>query len=392
MAGGTLFTLLDDIASLLDDVATMTKVAAKKTAGVVGDDLALNANQVTGMSASRELPIVWAIAKGSAVNKAILIPAALGLSAISPWVPFAIPGLMMLGGAYLCYEGVEKLVHKKAHQDSHKEHKDHIKTAATKEDLVTLEKEKIKGAVRTDLILSAEIMVLALGTVAAAPLLTQLGVMGAVAASMTVGVYGLVGGIVKLDDVGLKLQSAKGDSVFAKASRGLGGLVLKGAPYLLKGLSIAGTVAMFSVGGGIVAHNIHAVHAITEAAAHAVGAIPVVGSVLAGATGTVVNTVAGVIAGAASLAGINAGAKVYKAVKGSKPADVSSGIKLSSADEETAQAPTIEPSPEKPGLTTEINLREAANGAANPVEEQKDEGVKIPPKSAKNEGVQPPTP
>jgi len=257
------FALFDDIATLLDDVAAMTKVAAKKTAGVLGDDLALNAQQVAGVNTNRELPVVWAVAKGSAVNKLILIPAALAIAALERWlqargvdVPLIIP-LMMIGGAYLCYEGVEKLAHqlwssRGAQAQRHADLVEAVNDDAT--DIVAFEKKKIKGAIRTDFILSAEIIVITLGTVAAAPFTTQLAVLVAIGIAMTVGVYGLVGGIVKLDDLGLYLSRAGAGGLSQAIGRG----VLRSAPLLMKFLSVAGTAAMFLVGGGILVHGIPA--------------------------------------------------------------------------------------------------------------------------------------
>lgn len=262
MAGGLLL-LLDDIASVLDDVATLTQVAAKKTAGVLGDDLALNAQQVAGVSANRELPVVWTVARGSLLNKAILVPTALGLSVAAPW---AIRPLLIVGGVYLCYEGCEKLAHKFLHSAEDK--RDHEKlTAALNSgnvDLVALEKQKVRGAIRTDFILSAEIVVITLGTVAASPFWTQLGVLVAIGLLMTIGVYGLVAGIVKLDDLGARLIAATGHGASAAIRKRLGAMLLGAAPYLMKGLSIAGTVAMFLVGGGIFAHSIPLVHHTLE--------------------------------------------------------------------------------------------------------------------------------
>jgi predicted DNA repair protein MutK len=291
MAGASLFTLFDDIATILDDVSVMTKVAAKKTAGVLGDDLALNAQQVTGVKADRELPVVWAVAKGSLVNKAILVPAALLISAFMPgWV---IVGLMMIGGAFLCFEGVEKLAHKFLHsKDEDQAH--HAQRAQAladeKVDLVAMEKDKIKGAVRTDFILSAEIIVLSLGVVSGQPMLTQVLVLVGIALAMTVGVYGLVAGIVKLDDLGLWM-SRKGGGV---ASLGRG--ILAFAPWLMKALSVVGTAAMFLVGGGILVHNIPALHHLIE------GFTP---QGLAGAlVSNLANAVVGIIAGAIVLGGV----------------------------------------------------------------------------------------
>ena len=301
MAGSSLLALLDDIATILDDVSVMTKVAAKKTAGVLGDDLALNAQQVTGINADRELPVVWAVAKGSAVNKAILVPAALAISALVPW---AIIPLLMFGGVFLCFEGVEKLAHKFLH--SHDEDEAHHAEltqalADPKVDLVALEKDKIKGAVRTDFILSAEIIVISLGVVANAPFMTQVLALVGVSVLMTVGVYGLVAGIVKLDDAGLALGRVTGDSAGARFKRSLGAGLLKTAPVLMKFLSIAGTVAMFLVGGGIISHGIPVLHHAIEGLEHHVAAVPVVGGVLGALSGMLANTVVGLLAGAVAL-------------------------------------------------------------------------------------------
>ena len=255
----SLLALLDDIATILDDVAILTKVAAKKTAGVLGDDLALNAQQVSGVKAERELAVVWAVCKGSFLNKAILVPAALAISALAPW---AITPLLMMGGAFLCFEGFEKLAHKYLSQPaddaSHQVQVVQVVQALADPsvDLVALEQEKIKGAVRTDFILSAEIIVITLGTVQASPFMTQVTVLVGIALLMTVGVYGLVGGIVKLDDGGLYLSQRPGGGGMVRAQRSFGRGILAAAPYLIKGLSIAGTAAMFLVGGSIFAHGI----------------------------------------------------------------------------------------------------------------------------------------
>jgi predicted DNA repair protein MutK len=255
VAGASLFALLDDIASVLDDVAYLTKIATQKTAGVLGDDLALNAQQVAGVRAERELPVVWAVAKGSLVNKAILVPAALAISAVAPW---AITPLLMIGGLYLCYEGCEKIWHRLAHGKVAQVQQEELRQALENPlvDLRTLEKDKIKGAIRTDFILSAEIIVIALGTVAASTFGVRVAVMVGIALLMTVGVYGLVAGIVKLDDAGVHLLSRTGDGVSAATSRALGRGILWFAPWLMKALSIAGTAAMFLVGGGILVHGI----------------------------------------------------------------------------------------------------------------------------------------
>ncbi len=260
----SLLTLLDDIATLLDDVSVLTKVAAKKTAGVLGDDLAVNAEKVTGVASERELPVVWAVFKGSLVNKLILVPAALALSAFAPW---AIVPVLMAGGAFLCYEGFEKIAHRLLHSKAEDEaHAAGLAAALGDEkvDLVAFEKDKIKGAIRTDFILSAEIIVITLGTVSAAPLPTRIGVLAAVALIMTVGVYGFVAGIVKLDDLGLHLTRRSGHRGPLDA---IGRAILWFAPVLMRFLSIAGTAAMFLVGGGILSHNIGALHHWSEVVA-----------------------------------------------------------------------------------------------------------------------------
>ena len=255
MAGSSLLVLIDDIAAVLDDVALMTKMAAKKTAGVLGDDLALNAQQVSGVRAEREIPVVWAVAKGSFINKLILVPTALLISAFAPW---AVTPLLMIGGAYLCFEGFEKLAHKFLHSkdEDQAEHAQLVEAVADPTtDLVAFEKDKIKGAIRTDFILSAEIIAITLGTVADAPLTQQVIVLSGIAIVMTVGVYGLVAGIVKLDDLGLWLTQKPG-----QAARSIGGAILRAAPYMMKSLSVIGTAAMFLVGGGILTHGVPVVH------------------------------------------------------------------------------------------------------------------------------------
>jgi predicted DNA repair protein MutK len=281
MAGSSLLLLLDDIALIMDDVSVMTKVAAKKTAGVLGDDLALNAQQVTGMKADRELPVVWAVAKGSFINKLILVPIALLLSAFAPaWV---ITALLMVGGAYLCFEGFEKLAHKFLHSEAEdKQHHDELIHAVEDEsvDMVQFEKEKIKGAVRTDFILSAEIIAISLGVVATQPLSTQALVLSSIAMVMTVGVYGLVAGIVKLDDLGLYL-STKASAV----ARKFGAFLIAFTPYMMKTLTILGTAAMFLVGGGIIVHGVPALHHIDETLN------TVVSMLLSGGVGLVVGAV-----------------------------------------------------------------------------------------------------
>lgn len=258
MAGSSLLTLLDDIATLLDDISVMGKLAAKKTAGVLGDDLSLNAQQVTGVRANRELPVVWSVAKGSLINKVILVPLALLISAFIPW---AITPLLMLGGAFLCFEGVEKVLHTfeaRKHKEDPVERQKRLETLAA-QDPLAFEKDKVKGAVRTDFILSAEIVAITLGIVAQAPLLNQVLVLAGIALVVTIGVYGLVGIIVKLDDMGYWLAEKR--SVLAQ-SVGKGLLII--APWLMKALSIVGTLAMFLVGGGIVVHGITPLHHAIE--------------------------------------------------------------------------------------------------------------------------------
>src|SRR4051812_15276615 len=261
MPGASLIAVLDDIASVLDDVAALTKIATKKTAGVLGDDLALNAQQVAGIRAERELPVVWAGAKGSLLNKAILVPGALAISAVAPWL---VTPLLMVGGAFLCFEGCEKLEHKLFHRQAQQaEQRERAQAVADPAvDLVALEKEKVKGAIRTDFVLSAEIVAIALGTVAEAAFLTRVWVLCGLSLLMTAGVYGLVAGIVKLDDVGAWLTQRSGSGTGAEAAvqRGLGLGLVRSAPWLMKALSVAGTIAMFLVGGGILWHGIPGTH------------------------------------------------------------------------------------------------------------------------------------
>ena len=285
----SLLALLDDIATVLDDVALLTKVAAKKTTGVLGDDLALNAQQVSGVSADRELPVVWAVAKGSAMNKGILVPAALAISAFAPW---AVTPLLMVGGLFLCFEGFEKLAHKLMHSQAedgahHAELTEALANPSV--DLVAYEKDKIKGAIRTDFILSAEIIAITLGTVSTSPFVTQLVVLSGIAVIMTIGVYGVVAGIVKLDDLGLYLSRKPGWRA------PVGEAILKAAPYLMKGLTIAGTAAMFLVGGGILTHGVPALHHAIEEVAHKAG------GVLGALVPTLLDALTGVVAGALTL-------------------------------------------------------------------------------------------
>lgn len=302
MAGASLLALIDDIASVLDDVALLTKVAGKKTAGVLGDDLALNAQQVAGVHAERELPVVWAVAKGSLLNKAILVPLALAISVYLPW---AVTPLLMLGGAFLCYEGCEKLAHRLLHAKAEDEqaHAEHARALAdTRIDLVALEREKIRGAIRTDFILSAEIIAITLGAVAQAQFVIQVLVLIGIALIMTVGVYGLVAGIVKLDDGGLRLSRATGDGQLARMQRGIGRGILAAAPWLMKGLSVAGTAAMFLVGGGILVHGLPALHHGIEALAHTLFVLPTIGSLAAALTAALLNALVGIAAGSIVLA------------------------------------------------------------------------------------------
>ncbi|MGY3868617.1 DUF808 domain-containing protein [Aeromonas crassostreae] len=288
MAGASLLTLLDDIASVLDDVALMTKVAAKKTAGVLGDDLALNAEQVSGVRAERELPVVWAVAKGSFRNKLILVPAAIAISALIPWL---ITPLLMLGGAYLCFEGAEKLAHKFL---PHGTEEEQGQVDAIPDDLMAFEQQKVKGAIRTDFILSAEIIVIALGTVQGASLALQLSVVAGIAVLMTVGVYGLVGLIVKLDDIGLHLLKKPDGGPLRRA---LGQGLLVTAPRLMHLLALVGTIAMFMVGGGILVHGWPFAHHLIEGAAGTIATLPTLGGLLAAVTPTLLSALVGVAAG-----------------------------------------------------------------------------------------------
>ena len=306
----SLLTLLDDIASVLDDVAILSKIAAKKTVGVLGDDLALNAQQVAGVSAERELPVVWAVAKGSLLNKAILVPAALAISAFAPWL---VTPLLMIGGAFLCYEGAEKLAHRLLHSraddETHKANR--LKALASADvDLVALEKDKIKGAIRTDFILSAEIIAITLGTVAGQGIGTQFAVLAGIALLMTVGVYGFVAGIVKLDDLGLWLTTRP-----RVLSQAFGRAILAFAPWLMKGLSVAGTVAMFLVGGGILVHGVPALNHLIE------GMVAQYGVVAKAVLPTVADGLVGLAAGAIVLAAVTA----FQRLRGAKAAPPATG-------------------------------------------------------------------
>jgi predicted DNA repair protein MutK len=297
MAGSSLLTLIDDIATLLDDVSVMTKVAAKKTAGVLGDDLALNAEQVTGVRADRELPVVWAVFKGSAINKLVMVPAALFLSAVFPWI---ITPLLMLGGAFLCYEGFEKVAHRLLHApaEDKEEHDERLKAVADGTvDMVQFEKQRIKGAIRTDAILSAEIIVIALGTVQDAELPVRIATLSVIAAAITIGVYGLVAAIVKLDDLGMHLIESAGESESGGLRRRTGELILRFAPIMMKALSVLGTAAMFLVGGGILVHGVpvlanwlHDIEDLTHA-------LPVAAKLFSGVAAMLFNFVIGIVAG-----------------------------------------------------------------------------------------------
>jgi uncharacterized protein len=306
MPASSLLALIDDIATMLDDVSVMTKVAVKKTAGVLGDDLALNAEQVTGFSNDRELSVVWAVAKGSLVNKAILVPAALAISAFIPW---AITPLLMIGGTFLCFEGVEKLLHAFLHGKEDEAHAQelHIAVADPAADLVAVEKDKIKGAVRTDFILSAEIIVISLGTIAGAAFSTQVATLVSVALIITLSVYGLVALIVKIDDAGLYFYRQPGSF-----SKNLGQLLLAAAPRLMKLLSVFGTAAMFMVGGGILTHGWSALHHLSESLVHSVESLGGIGFILKGILPLLFDVVVGLIIGAIVVAVVMLGKKLFK--------------------------------------------------------------------------------
>jgi predicted DNA repair protein MutK len=323
MPASSLLALLDDIATVLDDVAILTKVAAKKatavaddvavlskvaaqkTAGVLGDDLALNAEQVAGVRADRELPVVWAVFKGSLVNKLILVPAALAVSAVAPW---AVTPLLMVGGLYLCFEGFEKVAHKLLHGKEAGEARRAELAGALLDpgvDLAKVEKEKVKGAVRTDFVLSAEIVTISLGTVAAQPFGTRLAVLSTIALVMTVGVYGFVAVIVKLDDLGLHLGRSEGAGAFARLRRAFGMGILSAAPWLMRLLSVAGTVAMFLVGGGILVHGFPPLHHLSERLAAGTGLVAGLGPAFVGA-------LAGVVAGGLAAVVVKGGARLFR--------------------------------------------------------------------------------
>ena len=303
----SLLILLDDIATILDDVAVMSKMAAKKTAGVLGDDLALNAQQVSGVRTDRELPVVWAVAKGSFVNKLILVPAALLISVVAPWL---ITPLLMIGGLFLCYEGVEKVLHSLHHKKAKTEEEASQELTAIETDMATFEKDKVKGAIRTDFILSAEIVVISLGTVAAATFSTKVMVLPVIAILMTVGVYGFVAMIVKIDDLGLYLTQQT-SSFKQTIGRGL----LAFAPKLMKTLTIVGTIAMFLVGGGIISHGVPLLHHFTEGSVDYAEHIPTVGSIIGALTPTLINLVIGFVAGLIVLAIVSLIKKVWPSSK-----------------------------------------------------------------------------
>ena len=306
MAGSSLLALIDDITTVLDDVAVLSKVAAKKTAGLVGDDLAVNANQVTGVDPRRELPVVWAVAKGSFLNKAIIVPAALVISAVAPWV---ITPLLMLGGLFLCYEGFEKVAHRLTHskREQAAAHRAELEQALAdpKVDLVEFEKQKIKGAIRTDFILSAEIIAIALGAAAGETLVRQAGVLVVIALVMTVGVYGLVAAIVKFDDVGLYLTKRPAGRPAARLAQALGRGILRATPWFMKALSVLGTLAMFLVGGGILTHGLHALAGPIESLALAAASVPGIGGFLHAALPVLANLVVGLVAGALVLGAVS---------------------------------------------------------------------------------------
>lgn len=306
----SLLVLLDDIATVLDDVSVLTKAAAKKTAGVLGDDLAVNAEQVSGVSAARELPVVWAVFKGSLLNKAILVPGALAIGAFAPW---AITPLLMLGGAYLCFEAFEKILHARAHGDE-AEAEARVAAALSRagDDPLVVEREQIRGAIRTDFILSAEIIAITLGVVADAEFRTQVGVLSGLAVLITIGVYGLVAAIVKIDDLGLYLVQRPGTSLLAHGRRHLGHAILRAAPHLMRGLSIVGTAAMFLVGGGIISHGVPPL----EAAIHRLAEAPGAGEVLGLLAPVLAHGVVGIAVGAVVVALVAAARRVLGASSG----------------------------------------------------------------------------
>jgi predicted DNA repair protein MutK len=313
MAGSSLLVLLDDIAAILDDVSVMSKMAAKKTAGVLGDDLAVNAEKVTGVKADRELPVVWAVAVGSLRNKCILVPAALLIAAFADWL---ITPLLICGGLFLCYEGTEAVWHAlhDSRESRQQAHEQLVRELARPDvDPVQLERSKIRGAIRTDFILSAEIIVITLGIVASSPLVTRILVLSAIALAMTVGVYGLVAGIVKLDDAGLYLSEREGEGAGARLARALGAALLAFAPWLMKSLSVLGTAAMFLVGGGILVHGLHWLHVLSEQVASYFAGV----HALAGAIApTLFGAVAGLVAGSLLVLLVSVGSRLKAAFAG----------------------------------------------------------------------------
>lgn len=297
MAGSSLLLLIDDIATVLDDVSLMTKVATKKTAGVLADDLALNAQQVSGIKADRELPVVWAVAKGSFVNKLIIVPSALLIAAVAPAL---VTVLLMLGGLYLCYEGFEKVAHRLLHskQEDAARHAEHIQNLqADKATRLQGEKNRIRGAIRTDFILSAEIVVITLGTLVDAEPAVRIMTLSVIAILMTVGVYGLVAAIVKLDDAGLYL-SGRESGLF----RWLGMRLLEFAPVLMKTLGVLGTAAMFLVGGGILVHGLHPVELAVEDAVTWGSSLPGIGALTGALVHPLLAGLIGIVAGGLTLA------------------------------------------------------------------------------------------
>ncbi|WP_122531361.1 DUF808 domain-containing protein [Pseudomonas viridiflava] len=307
MAGASLLTLLDDVTTLLDDVALLTKTTTQKTAGVLGDDLALNAQQVSGVRADRELPVVWAVAKGSLKNKAILVPGAMLISSFIPW---AITPILLVGGAYLCLEGFEKVAHKYISHDSDVDEARASAKAAAGKTPAEIEKMKIKGAIKTDFVLSIEILSIALGTVQGASLLNQFLVLSLVALLVTVGVYGLVAAIVRLDDVGMYLEKKR--STVAQA---VGRKIILSAPILMKVLTFVGTLAMFLVGGGILIHSIPVLGQAMQGIEHATHAIPVAGKALGYVVPLVVEAVVGLVAGGLVLALVSFATNLFARIR-----------------------------------------------------------------------------
>lgn len=312
MAGTSLLLLLDDIAAVLDDVALMTKVAAKKTAGVLGDDLALNAEQVCGVRAERELPVVWAVFKGSLRNKLILVPLAL---AVSSFVPSVVTPILMLGGAYLCLEGVEKLAHKylgDEHAQAQERRELREALCASEVELLTLEEAKIKGAIRTDFILSAEIIVIALGAAQESTLIVRIAVVSGVATLMSVGVYALVAGIVKLDDLGYLLAGREKGRWWSPVVHATGRLFLTAAPWLMKVLAVVGTAAMFLVGGGILAHGFHIIAEMTKSLAKTAEGLGLPGGLSEALVPLAVNAGVGILAGILALGALTGVKKLLR--------------------------------------------------------------------------------